>query len=93
MKNKYLLAVIVVIAVSVLAIGIASAHRYSNRNPMMDKSFGTGSMMNMMGMMNSNSGHNQEDIEWMRQEMREHMNFTDEEFSEMVEHCPMMQRK
>ena len=90
MENTYLLAAIAVIAVSVLAIGIASAHSNSNRNTMMDNSFGTGSMMNMMGMMNSNSGHNQEDIEWMREEMKEHMDFTDEEFGEMAEHCPMM---
>ena len=90
MENTYLLAAIAVIAVSVLAIGIASAHSNSNRNTMMDNSFGTGSMMNMMGMMNSNSGHNQEDIEWMREEMKEHMDFTDEELDEMAEHCPMM---
>ena len=87
MKNKYLLAVIVVIAVSVLAIGIASAHSSSNQNTMMGSSFGMGGMM---GMMNSNSGYNQEDIEWMREEMKEHMDFTDEEFGEMAEHCPMM---
>jgi len=93
MESKYLLAVIAIAAIAVLSIGIASAHSNSNQNTMMNNSFGMGSMMNMMGMMGDDFAHDQEDIEWMREEMKEHMNFTDEEFDEMAEHCPMMRRK
>src|SRR3989344_1284868 len=93
MESKYLLAVIAIAAIAVLSIGIASAHSNSNQNTMMNNSFGMGSMMNMMGMMGDDFAHDQEDIEWMREEMKEHMNFTDEEFDEMAEHCPMMRRR
>ena len=96
MESKYLLAVIVIAAIATLSIGLASAHSNNNQNTMMDNSFGMGSMMsmmNMMGMMSGDFVHDQDDIDWMRKEMKEHMNFTDEEFDEMVEHCPMMRRK
>ena len=93
MESKYLLVVIAIAAIAALSIGLASAHSNSNQNIMMDNSFGMGSMMNMMGMMGGNFIHDQDDIDWMRKEMKEHMNFTDEEFDEMVEHCPMMRRK
>ena len=84
---------IAIAAIAALSIGLASAHSNNNQNTMMDNSFGMGSMMNMMGMMGGNFIHVQDDIDWMRKEMKEHMNFTDEEFDEMVEHCPMMRRK
>ena len=93
MESKYLLAVIVIAAIATLSIGLASAHSNNNQNTMMDNIFGMGSMMNMMEMMSGDFVHDQDDIDWMRKEMKEHMNFTDEEFDEMVEHCPMMRRK
>ena len=49
--------------------------------------FGSGSMMKMMS---GNFVHDQDDINWMKKEMKEHMNFTDEDISKMIESCPMM---
>lgn len=36
------------------------------------------------------NAHATNDIDWMKDEMKEHMNLTDEEVDEMTEHCPMM---
>jgi len=95
MENKYVLVVLVIAAIATLAIGIASAHSNSRDQdwPTMGNGFGMGNMMEMMNMMGGNFVHDQDDIDWMRKEMKEHMNFTDEEFEEMAEHCPMMQRR
>ena len=94
MENKYLLA-IPIAAISLLAVGLALAHENPGETNtpfgnMMGNGFGMGGMMNMMEMMGGDFAHDQDDIEWMREEMKEHMNFTDEEFDEMAEHCPMM---
>ena len=70
MESKYLLVVIAIAAIAALSIGLASAHSNNNQNTMMDNSFGMGSMMNMMGMMGDDFAHDQEDIEWMREEMK-----------------------
>lgn len=88
MELKYMLAVLAIAAIAALSIGIASAHTNS-RNQMgsIDDDFG---MMGMGGMMGGNVVRDQDDIDWMREEMKEHMNFTNEEFDEMAEHCPMM---
>ena len=89
MKNKYLLAVFAVAAIAVLSISVASAHSNTeDQGWPMGSGFGGG----MMRMMQDNFVHDEDDIDWMREEMKEHMNFTDEEFDEMAEHCPMMRR-
>lgn len=92
MKDEYLLAALAVVAASVLAIGVANAH-INNRSAQIGNGFGMGSMMGMMNMMQGNFVHDQDDIDWMRKVMREHMNFTDEEFDEMAGHCPMMRSR
>lgn len=92
MKNKYALAVVAIVAISLLSVGLASAH-----------SSGEGSMMNSNGMHNMVRGmhasgmmqggfaHDKESIEQMREEMKEHhADLTDEEISKMMEGCPMM---
>ncbi|MBI4174633.1 MAG: hypothetical protein HY517_03235 [Candidatus Aenigmarchaeota archaeon] len=89
MENKHLLAAVIAIAVAAFAVSVASAH---NTNDNTGNGFGMGGMMNMMGMMGG-FAHDQNDINWMREEMKEHMNFTDEEFDEMAQHCPMMRRR
>jgi len=96
MEYKYVLALLLAAAVGILAVSIAGAHSNGNQNTMMDD--GNSGMMGMMGGMGMMNGmmstdgfvHNEDDIDWMREEMKEHMNFTDEEFNEMAEHCPMM---
>jgi len=93
MENKYLLGIVVTIAAAAFAVSVASAHSNNNQNTMMDNSFGMGSMMNMMEMMSGDFVHDQDDIDWMRKEMKEHMNLTNEEVSEMAEHCPMMRSR
>ena len=88
MENKYLLVAVIAIAVAAFAVSVASADSNTEDQgwPMMGNGFGDG----MMGMMGDNFAHDQDDIDWMREEMKEHMNFTDEEFDEMAGHCPMM---
>ncbi len=97
MENKYILAlaVLAVATLAALSIGIAGAHDNSvnQRGTMIDDDFGMMGMDSMMGMMSGNFVHDQDDIDWMREEMKVHMNFTDEEFDEMAEHCPMMRRR
>ena len=43
----------------------------------------------MQGMMNGGT-HDSDDIEFMQNMMKNHMNISDAEFAEMSEHCPMM---
>src|SRR3989338_6521335 len=95
--TKIVIGVIATLAL-VAAIGIASAQNNFSNGMMGGNSGMMGGMMqdsDMMSMMNSMHGmngsvHDSDDIEWMRQEMKEHMNMTDEEFNEMASHCPMM---
>lgn len=86
MENKYITAGLLAIA-AFAVVSVAGAHSTDSEGS------GMGGMMRgmgMMGMMNGNFVHDQDDIDWMKDEMKEHMNFTDEEFDEMAEHCPMM---
>lgn len=102
MRKKDNRAIIIAIAaiVVIAAFGIASAQN-DFRNDMgsmmsgdmtsgMMNAQGMMPMMNSMGMMNGDFVHSKDDIEWMREEMKEHMGMTDEEFNEMASHCPMM---
>ncbi len=94
MKNKDNTSVIIGIALiaAIAVIGIASASTFRNtNNDMMGSNMmgsGMASMMSSMGM--SDFKHDVDDIEFMRKEMKEHMNMTNEEFNEMASHCPMM---
>lgn len=90
MKDEYLLIALAVASVSVFAIGIAGAHINNQGTPMMGNGFG---MDSMMGMMQGNFVHDEDDIQWMKKMMKDYMNFTDEEFDEMAEHCPMMRAR
>lgn len=84
MESKYLLAATIAIAtVSIFAIGIANAHGTNDYTGMMGNGFGG-------GMMGGNFVHDQDNVDWMKDEMKEHMNLTNEEVNEMTEHCPMM---
>lgn len=94
MENRYALALLFVAAVGILAAGIAVAHGNSLGWTDSD-GLGMMGMMRGMGMMNGMMGtdgfaHSEDDIQWMRKEMKEHMNLTDEEVDEMADHCPMM---
>ena len=80
MENKYLLVAVIAVATAIFAVNVASAYNNDNKNT-------------MMGMMSGDFAHDQGDIDWMREEMKEHMGFTDEEFDEMVERCPMMRSR
>ncbi len=97
MENRYALALLFVAAVGILAAGIAVAH--GNGSGWTDSDdLGMMGMMRGMGMMNGMMGtdgfvHSEDDIQWMKEEMKERMNFTDDEFDEMAEHCPMMRRR
>ncbi|MBI5133442.1 MAG: hypothetical protein HZA83_01900 [Thaumarchaeota archaeon] len=86
MKNKYLLVALLVVAASAFAISVASAHSTDSSNT----GFGMGGMMSMMQGISGNFVHDQNDIDWMKDEMKEHMNLTDEDVNEMTGHCPMM---
>lgn len=94
MKTKYVL--IAVLAVLAAGAGISAAHAGGEEaagtgETMMDAPYKTMSgMMQMMGMHNG-LVHDSDEIEWMREEMKEH-GFTEEEFNDMAEHCPMMGR-
>ena len=96
MENKYILAALTAIALGALTIGAASAHS-NNRNQkgamMGDDNVGMSGMMGMMSMMQGNFVHDKADIDWMKKEMKEHVNLTDEEVDEMSEQCPMMRRR
>ncbi|HLD49420.1 MAG TPA: hypothetical protein VJB11_03575 [archaeon] len=99
------IAAIAVVAVVAYAIGQNSYQQnygmmqsYGRAN-MMGSGMMSGNMMQGMmgsGMMNGrnsmmNSGmHGADDIEWMRNEMKEYMNLSDEQINNMIESCPMM---
>jgi len=87
MENKYTLAVLSIAAVSLLGIGIASAHGTGTayRDPMMGS--GNGAHMGMTGMMQAYSA---EDIDEMKEH---HPDLTDEDINKMVEGCPMMRSR
>ena len=75
--------------IAAVAIGTASAQSNS-RSSMMSMMGGMGNMMSgMSGMHNDGFVHSQDDINWMKEEMKEH-GMTDEEFADMAAHCPMM---
>ncbi len=80
-RNNYsvTVALIAIAAAGILSIGVTGAN--------LDNMMGGNGMMS--GMMNG-FVHEQGDVDWMRDMMKNDMGFTDEEFDEMAWHCPMM---
>ena len=92
------IAAIAVVAVVAYAIGQNSYQQnygmmqsYGRAN-MMDGGnamMGSGMMSGKNSMMNSGM-HDADDIEWMRNEMKEQMDLSDEQINSMIKSCPMM---
>ena len=85
------IAAIAVVAVVAYAIGQSNgAYGYGMMNRQYASGMmGSGMMSGKNSMMNSGM-HDADDIEWMRNEMKEYMNFSDEQINSMIESCPMM---
>lgn len=93
MENKYLLVALLAVPV-VFAINVASAHSIDGYNNS-GNGFSMSGMGGMMGMMQGTNGfvHDKDDIGWMKNEMKEHMNLTNEEVDEITGHCPMIRSR
>lgn len=78
MKTKYL--IVSAIAIGLLSIGVVSAQMMQNPS---DNNM-------MQGMMGHMSNMNPENIDWMKDHMKQNMNITNEEIDEIISNCPMM---